>query len=368
VLYWKEDDGTLRSRALAASDPGGAGPSPDAGAGALAAEEGHPAWLAVRTGQIQRLSPLADDAREALARELGPEPADGAPIHSALWVPIVARSHTLGALGLYRREGARTHDDFDLWLAGELGSRAALAIDNARLYGESRQAVRARDEVVSVVSHDLRNPLNSIVLSADFALLLLDREADRDEIAARLRAVLRSARQMNDLVEDLVETTRLESGRLVLDRETVEIAPLLEEMRDAFAAPAEERSIRLVLEVEDGLPPVQADRRRLEQVLSNLVGNALKFTEPGGVVTMRARADDARVVLAVEDTGIGIPAEHIPHLFDRFWQARRSDRRGLGLGLPIVKGLDEAHGGEVWVESREGVGTTVSFTLPSFTG
>jgi PAS domain S-box-containing protein len=324
----------------------------------------HPALQVIETGEPRLISPFPPELMEEIAqdprhleilRQVG--------LRSAVVAPLAARGRTFGALGLYRA-ATRLHDGFDLWLATEVGRRAGLAIDNARLYREARQAVRARDEVVSVVSHDLRNPLNTIVLSAQMALSVLEEGGDGEAAAGRIRAVLRSAARMDRLVQDLLDITRIESGRLVLDCRPVQVAPLLDDARDSLAPLAAEAGQRLAVEVEEGVPPVYGDRDRLHQVLSNLVGNALKFTPRGGEVVLRARPGEGRVVLSVADTGAGIPARDLPHVFDRFWQARRTDRRGLGLGLPIVKGIVEAHGGEVWAESREGAGTTVSFALP----
>lgn len=144
----------------------------------------------------------------------------------------------------------------------------------------------------------------------------------------------------------------------------VNAGSLLETAAAQVRLAAAERGIRILKVVPESLPPIRADRSRILQVLANLLANALRFTPEGGRVTLRAALRAGEAVLSVEDTGTGIPAADVPHLFDRFWQGRRAERGGAGLGLAIVRGIVEAHGGEVGVESRPGVGTTFSFTLP----
>jgi signal transduction histidine kinase len=167
------------------------------------------------------------------------------------------------------------------------------------------------------------------------------------------------------MIEDLLDITRIETGRLAVECSRVEVPTLLDEVETMMRPLAEGAGLRLECLAGDRLPTLYADRDRLVQVFSNLVGNAIKFTPEGGTVTLRAEGTGGAVCFQVADTGAGIPAEHLPRLFDRFWQARRTDRRGLGLGLPIVKGIVEAHGGHVEVASTPGAGTTFSFTLPA---
>jgi PAS domain S-box-containing protein len=225
-----------------------------------------------------------------------------------------------------------------------------------------RRAVRVREEVVSVVSHDLRNPLGVVAGAADLLLDLPLGEAERQNQA---RIIRRSAQRMGRLIQDLLDIARIEAGALVV-RPTVEGPEgLLEEIHATFAPQAEERAVALEVEVEPDVPAALVDADRIHQALSNLVSNALKFTPPGGRVTLRARGDedDGWIVLSVSDTGPGIPDEVRHRLFDRFWQASRHDRTGSGLGLAIVRGIAEAHGGRVEVSSRPGEGATFSLHL-----
>jgi signal transduction histidine kinase len=221
-------------------------------------------------------------------------------------------------------------------------------------------AVRTRDDVVSVVSHDLRNPLHTITMAT--SLLMEDGEGAAGR--KQLEIIGRAARTMDHLIQDLLDIARVESGRLTVERVPTKVPALMHEVVGMLGPVVEKHGQRLESSVAEGLPAIAADRERLLQVFSNLVGNAVKFTPRGGTIMLSAERDGSDGVrFRVSDTGSGIPAEHIPHLFDRFWQARATDRRGIGLGLPIVKGLVEAHGGRVTVESVVGAGTTFSFTI-----
>jgi PAS domain S-box-containing protein len=226
------------------------------------------------------------------------------------------------------------------------------------------EAVRSRDHVLSVVSHDLRNPLGTITMAASFLLDTIPGEESRTTERRQLEVIKRAAGAMNRMIEDLLDVTRIESGRLSVERGPTEAKALLDETMALHRPHAEAARITLACEVPDDLPLMCADRHRMSQILSNLITNAIKFTPRGGTVTITAVADGGDILWRVSDTGSGIPAAELPHLFDRFWQARRSDRRGLGLGLAIVEGLVKAHGGGIHVASEPGRGTTVSFTIP----
>jgi len=170
---------------------------------------------------------------------------------------------------------------------------------------------------------------------------------------------------MSRLIQDLLDVTRMEAGQLAIEQARVRTAQLVSEALEAEKPLASSASLELQLDLSPDLPDVWADRDRLLQIFENLIGNALKFTEPGGRVLVGAAARDDEALFWVADTGVGIAAEDVPHLFDRFWQARKAARHGAGLGLPIVKGIVEAHGGRVWVESTLGRGTTFFFTIPT---
>ena len=278
-----------------------------------------------------------------------------------LVAPLISRGTTLGVIVAVARED-RPFTQQDAALFSELSRHGSLAIDNARLYRSSQQAVRAREEVLAIVSHDLRNPLNAVTLAGS---LLATGERLTAEDQEQIETIRVSAKRMSRLIEDLLDVTRLEGGkRLPIQPEAVEVEPLLREAGDLFKAQAATQSVTLQQKVEASLPAVRADRHRVMQVLSNLIGNSMKFTPQGGIITVRAEAADGEVLISVADTGTGIPNENLKDIFHPYWQAKRAERMGAGLGLAIAKGIVEAHGGRIWVESEPEKGTRFYFTLP----
>ncbi|WP_147468259.1 sensor histidine kinase [Corallococcus interemptor] len=300
------------------------------------------------------LEAAAVDARQKeLLLQLAPR--------SAIVVPLRSRERNLGALVLATSGSGRRYGEHDLALAEELGRRAALALDNARLFERSEQASRMRDEVLRIVAHDLRAPLNVIQLSAG----LLEKGLPPSNGNRRhLDALQKSVHRANRLIQDLLDVARLEGGALSVEREPLAVAPLVQEALEQHRALAEAKSLRLVARVPEDLPCVLADRERVLQILANLLGNASKFTPEGGCITLCVQPEAGHVRFQVSDTGPGIPPEDLPRIFERFWQAGPKRREGAGLGLAIVKGLVTAHGGKVDVESTPGEGSTFSFTLP----
>jgi PAS domain S-box-containing protein len=315
---------------------------------------GEPLLLAEITSEMIERS-AADKVQLAFAHELAPI--------SSMIVPLVAGGRTTGAITFTSAESGRRYDEADLALAEELGRRIGLAVKNALLYQREQRAVRAREEVLGVVAHDLRNPLNAIGM---YAQLLADPTLPDALRASHSEIVQDLVERMDRMIGDLLELSRIEAGRLTIDLETTSAGRLLDAATRMFAAKAAKAGIELKVEVEAGLPPLKADRDRLLQVLSNLIGNALRFTGEGGVITLRARRlGEETVELSVSDTGRGIAPEHLEHVFDRYWQARSTRRGGAGLGLAIVKGIVEAHGGRVRAESQPDVGSTFYCILPS---
>lgn len=230
-------------------------------------------------------------------------------------------------------------------------------------HDELRRALREREQVLASVSHDLRTPLNVISISA--GTLLRHLEGDGDTSARRLLGlILGSTRHMNRIVEDLLDVARLDAGRLVLDRGRHAAAAILAETVESLQPLAADAGVELLGDGRAG-GEVLADRRRILQVLTNLVANAVKFTPAGGRVVVAAAPEGADVRFAVADTGAGIPEPERGELFRPFWQAARCDHRGAGLGLAICRALVEAHGGRIWVESAPGGGSVFVFTVPA---
>jgi signal transduction histidine kinase len=288
---------------------------------------------------------------------------------TTLVVPLRDQSDVLGALVLVRGAGRPEFDPEDVQQARVLGDLASAALRRALLTEErdrqrraAENAVRARDEVLAIVSHDLRNPLNAIAVGAQ-ALLSMD--VPREQQEPMLQIIRRNSGRMDRLIQDLLDASRIQGGHQV----KVEPAPLrltavIEEACQAVAVRTKSTLQNVTWQVPPDLPPVRADRDRLLQVLGNLLDNALRFTPEGGTVTVRARHEGERVRAEVADTGPGIPERHVGHLFEPFYQARQAGRHTAGLGLAISKGIVEAHGGQIGVETAEGRGSTFWFTLP----
>ena len=294
-----------------------------------------------------------------VVRELG--------ANSFIITPLVSRGRALGIIALSRTRSAPFNED-DLRLAQELGERAGLHVDNARLYRHSAQALQARDAIMSIVAHDLRNPLNSINLHAQVLLRGLRKpDVTEDTLAERgasLETIKDEVTRMNRLITDLFDAARTESGQLVQGIKLCDPERLVREGVESARALASAKQLSLRSNVEPNLPTVGADSERVHQVFSNLLGNAIKFTPTGGTITVSAALGDGCVVFAVQDTGPGIAPEDIPRVFDRFWQGKRADRRGVGLGLWICNGIIESHHGVLTVESTLGEGSKFKFTLP----
>ncbi len=296
---------------------------------------------------------LEDGELRRIAGVRAPGPDDGD--EALLQVPLTAHGRDVGLVTFARRPLARGWPPDDVRLAGDFARRAALAVENARLY-------RARDDMLGIVSHDLRNPLNVIGL----ALSLLDCDDVPPALAARQRAAIRRALdQMKGLISDLLDVTRLDADALPMTRTTLQAADVVADACEALRALAEDGGVALAHQVAPDLPPFLADRDRVHQVLSNLGGNAIKFSPKHGTVTIAVERDGGGLRFSVRDEGPGISPEDLPLVFDRYWQGSRDRRHGAGLGLAIAKRIVIAHGGRLGADSRPGAGSTFWFTMPA---
>jgi PAS domain S-box-containing protein len=282
---------------------------------------------------------------------------------SIVSVPLQAHGTLVGAITLIGASASRVHGEADLRVAEELAQRAALSIANARLFREAQRALCIRDDVLAIVSHDLRNPVVTIGLLAQLLRQAESMEAGR--LGELADSIERSVDDMHLLIDDLLDFARIHSGTFSVEMHAGELHRVITPIVDRLRVLAAAKHQHIDIDVPADLPEVSVDLRRIGQVISNLVGNAVKFTPDGGTIRIVARLHEHEhsVMVSVADTGQGIPAEYLAHIFERFWQAPRTKHLGSGLGLAIAKGIVEAHGGTIWAESVLGKGSTFSFTL-----
>jgi signal transduction histidine kinase len=281
-------------------------------------------------------------------------------------VPLIARGRVLGALSLATSESNREYGPNDLALAEDLGYRAAVAIDNARLYHEAQNAVRVRDQFLSIASHELKTPLTALLGNAQ----LLQRRAIREgSFSARdqraLHVIADQATRLNKMIAALLDISRIEMGQLSIARVPMDLSALVCRVVAEIQPTLEQHSINYT---DPGVPLwIEGDELRLEQVLHNLISNAVKYSPAGGIVAVRVEQREASVCAIVEDQGIGIPASSVPQLFTRFYRADNVNPQnisGMGIGLFVVKEIMTLHGGTVAVASQEGQGSTFTICLP----
>jgi signal transduction histidine kinase len=279
---------------------------------------------------------------------------------SAMLVPLIFSDDVLGVMAFFA-SGGRHYDDDDLTFAEEISRHAAIAIHNAQLYTAAQHAIRARDEVLRMVSHDLRNPVSNIQVSANLLAKKSLPEGSQDV----LQMIDRASRRMNRLIDDLLTVGRIQEGREIpLNLGRVDPAVVTDELCAAVSSQVQEKSIDLRRNKPETIATIKADRDRLFQVLLNLLDNAIKFTPKGGSVILTCEVRDGEVQFAVKDTGPGINPTDLHKMFDPFWQAKPGAHFGSGLGLSIARGIVEQHKGRIWADSTPGAGTTVFFTIP----
>ena len=318
----------------------------------------------IRSGVTEWSPELSDDELRAVAvddahltalRELG--------LKAYIIAPIQTRRGAIGAIALITAESNRRYSLTDVRVAEDLGRRVGVAIDNALLYSEAQQAVALRDRVLAVVSHDLRNQLGVVTMGTHLLARKAETNTEKSELRKPIETLQRTTESMQRLVSDLVDMAAVQAGKLAIERHPLAITEVLEQACQSHDLIARAKGVTLTAQLTPTDARVMADRDRLVQVLSNLLGNAIKFTDAGGSVTLRSSATDGEVRIAIEDTGIGIAPEDVDRIFDPY-QTLQTGRRGTGLGLYISRGIVERHAGTLTVESTAGRGSTFTIALP----
>ncbi len=316
-----------------------------------------PALVPLVTDEMIVAATRGDEERLRLVRSLG--------LVSYMCVPLAAHGKTLGALTFATAESQRQYTEQDLAFAQDLAHRAALAMDNALAYNRLRVADRLKDEFLATLSHELRTPLNAIL---GYARLLLNGAVTGAKVAKAVEIVERNASALTQMVEDVLDVSRIISGKMRLTIQPVDLPNVVQNAVESVAPAADIKQLRVQTSIDPNAGPISGDPDRVQQIVWNLLANAVKFTPKGGRVQVRVERVNSHVDIVVSDTGVGIKPEFLPHLFERFRQADSATTRqfgGLGLGLAIVRHLVELHGGSVEASSDgESTGSTFRVHLP----
>jgi signal transduction histidine kinase/DNA-binding response OmpR family regulator len=316
-----------------------------------------PALIPVITEEMILTAARGDAEPVRLIRALG--------LVSYICVPLVAHGKTLGALTLATAESQRRFAEDDLTFAQDLAHRAALAVDNAQTYHQIQLADRLKDEFLATLSHELRTPLNAIL---GYARLLQGGAVTGEKMTRALDVVERNASALTQMVEEVLDVSRIVSGKMRLSIQAVDLPTVVQSAIESVSPAADAKELRVQTTIDPDAGPISGDPDRLQQIVWNLVSNAVKFTPKGGRIQVRVERVNSQVDIVVSDTGVGIKPEFLPHLFERFRQADSTTTRhfgGLGLGLAIVRHLVELHGGSVEAISEgEGKGATFRLRLP----
>ncbi len=320
--------------------------------GLIDIEEGQTKIIAQHGEAPGRVEALVEGSREPTT------------ISGLLTVPLQREGRIIGVIALNRKDGSDFERD-DMEFVSRLADHAVISIENARLYEAVQKANQAKTEFVSVMTHELRLPMTSIKGYAE----MMEMGGELNEKQLRFLEIIQSSIQrMSVQISDLSDISRIESGRLQMDiEEKVDFKSLVQEVISPLQAEIDNREHKLVVDIPDDLPYVKADPRRVQQVLTNLISNAYKYTPNGGTITIQTQNDAETITCRVKDSGVGMTEEEVEKLFNKFWRSEDAyvrDQPGTGLGLAITKNLVEMQGGEISVESKKGDGTTFSFTIP----
>ena len=282
------------------------------------------------------------------------EQATGFTTQSILGVPLITKNKVVGVLeAINKLKGKFTDADESMLVV--LGAQAAIAIENARLFQQS--------DLISEFVHELRTPLASLSTATYLLLRPEMSQEQRDQIVNNIHS---ETLRLNALASSFLDLARLESGRVQFRKSTFDIGELLKECRDVMITKADEEKIQIIIEPTQGLPALEADRDKIKQVILNLISNAIKYNHPNGSVTLRAEAGEEELNISIQDTGIGVPEQDLPHLFEKFFRVREHESKatGTGLGLSICRQIVQGHGGRIEVKSKLGNGTTFTIRLP----
>ncbi|MGD8604028.1 MAG: ATP-binding protein [Anaerolineales bacterium] len=274
--------------------------------------------------------------------------------HSIMGVPLMVKNKAVGVIEVINKLDGQFNAD-DIQLLEFLAAQAAIAIENTRLFQQN--------DLIAEIVHELRTPLNALVAAAH---LLRRPELSHDQQEQLSQTISSEVNRLNEMATDFLEFSRLESGRVQLQLERIDMAGLIRECSEVIRPQALSDHLKLKIKVDSNLPVIQGDRNRLKRLLLNLLTNAIKYNSPDGTVTVRASKSEDAIHLQVQDNGIGIPEELLPNIFERFFRAPSDENRigGTGLGLAIAKRITQTHGGEIWVESKPGQGSTFHVKLP----
>jgi signal transduction histidine kinase len=321
----------------------------------------------LRTGEPELIPEVTSESfvdQDSVGRELRREILGRLGMQSYMGAPLAIGERILGAIAFGVAEGPRRFGPEDLALAQALAQRCAMAIENASLYRAARDASQVREEMLAVVSHDLKTPLGALLLGAQMVDRLAPQGAAGDDLRRASVTVRRTAERMGRLIHGLLDIASIEAGRLSLELADHDGGAIGREALELAQGLAEERGVELGL-VAEGASAVRCDRDRVQQVLGNLLSNAIQVTQPGGRVLLEVHLREESVTFMVRDRGPGIATADLPRVFERWYRGTGARYPGSGLGLAIARAIVEAHGGRIWAESEEGQGSSFSFALPA---
>ena len=312
---------------------------------------------------------IAAEGRPVFVRDASVDPLIVSPairgrgVHALYGVPMVREGRVIGVAHMGSLSAFEFSDE-DKLLFRTMVSRATSGVIKAQVLADLERAVAGRDHVLAVVSHDLRNQVGTIDMGASLLARKTEAAETSGDLAKPIEAIRRTTGAMKGLLGDLLDMASIEAGKLSFEPDIVSVGPMLEQACLPHKAQADAHGLRLKVERPSESVAVRADPKRIQQVLGNLLGNAIKFSNPKGTVVLAADAGDTEVTVSVSDTGPGNPPEDLQSIFEPFKTGRRDTQSGTGLGLYIARGIIQHHGGRIWVTSEPGKGSRFFFSLP----